>query len=137
MIFLFFFEKKIYHYLLRGGSKFILNSVFFDCLPETFVPSDTFCKSLAACCIITWDWLSPQIADLNTVPSWPIFFFVDSFFYFFHFFFFFLLKHIEAMGNILSCFSRISSLLGDKLKMDWHLGRNIYFMALYSALHNL
>ena len=98
MIFLFFFEKK-YHYLLRGGSKFILNSVFFNCLPETFVPSHTFCKSLAACCIITWDWLSPQIADLNTVPSWPIFFFVESFFYFFHFFFFFFywstLKNVE------------------------------------------
>lgn len=94
---LIFLWKKKYHYLLWGGSKFILNPVFFHCLPEIFVPSDTFCKSVAACCIITWDWLSPQIADLNTVPSWPIFFSVNSSFYFFYFF-------TEAMGNILSCF---------------------------------
>lgn len=49
---------------------------------------------------------------------------------FFSLFFFFFTEAHWKMGNILSCFSRISSLLGDKLKMDWHLGRNIYFMAL-------
>lgn len=82
-----------------------------------FVPSDTFCKSPAAHCIITWKWLFPQIADLNTVPLWPIFFSVGSFFFFSFYF-----EHIKAMENILSCFPRVSSWLGDKLKMNLAFG---------------
>ena len=122
MIFLFFLEKNISLSVMRWVKVHFKFSLFqlssWNSCSLWYV-----LQSIVACCIITWDWLSPQLADLNTVPSWPIFFSVDSLFLLF--FSLFFLKHIKAMGNILSCFLRISSWLGDKLKMDWHLGRNM------------
>lgn len=124
MIFLFFFEKNISLSVMRWVKvhfKFSLFQLSSWNICSLWYILQKYCSLLhynLVLALSTDCW--PKYCAFMTYILLCGFFLL-----FFSLFFFFFWKHIKATGNILSCFSRISSWLGDKLKMDWHLGRNM------------